>query len=396
MWDSRNGIPFQLKIRDEKMGDSLSDLISLVLRDLHVELGAKLVPFAGYEMPVQYPAGVFKEHLHTREAAGLFDVSHMGQVILRPKQDMETLGLAMEKIIPAAVIGLGEGRQRYGLFTNETGGILDDFMFANRGDYYSVVVNAACKQNDYAHLKKHLSDVAEIEILDNDRGLIALQGPKAVDALARIVPEAAEMKFMDNTVIKSRFGDIGIGRAGYTGEDGYEVSVENAHLDAFARALLAMDEVAPIGLGARDSLRLEAGLCLYGNDIDETTSPIEADLVWAIQKARRTGGEREGGFPGADRILKELAEGPTRIRVGLLPDGRAPVREGAPILNKNGEKVGIVTSGGFAPSADAPVAMGYVSPAYSAIGTELEAEVRGKNRPVVVAKTPFHTPQYKR
>ncbi|HEX9857983.1 MAG TPA: glycine cleavage system aminomethyltransferase GcvT, partial [Paracoccaceae bacterium] len=275
-----------------------------------------MVPFAGYEMPVQYPAGVMKEHLHTRGQAGLFDVSHMGQVILRPRGSLEALALGFEALMPVDVLGLAPGRQRYGMFTNDTGGILDDLMFANRGDHIFVVVNAACKAADIAHMQAHLSGVAEV-IPVTDRALLALQGPQAEAALARLVPGVAAMRFMDVASIDWQGASLWISRSGYTGEDGFEISLPEGSAEALARALLAMPEVAPIGLGARDSLRLEAGLCLYGHDIDTTTSPVEAGLVWAIQKARKVGGVRPGGFPGETRILEELATGPARLRVGL-------------------------------------------------------------------------------
>ncbi|THD81462.1 glycine cleavage system aminomethyltransferase GcvT [Aliigemmobacter aestuarii] len=369
----------------------MSDLKTLVLNDLHVGLAGKMVPFAGWSMPVQYPMGVMKEHLHTRAAAGLFDVSHMGQVILRPKAGMAALVAGFEAMMPVDVAGLAEGRQRYGLFTNDTGGILDDLMFANRGDHLFVVVNAACREADIAHMRVRLADVAEVEEI-TDRALLALQGPQAETALARLVPQVAAMRFMDVGV----FGDTWVSRSGYTGEDGFEISIPASGAEAFARALLEMTEVAPIGLGARDSLRLEAGLCLYGHDIDETTSPVEAGLTWAIQKARRAGGAREGGFPGADRILRELAEGPERQRVGLRPEGRAPMREGTELFAEDGTPVGRVTSGGFGPSQEAPIAMGYVATAHAAIGTRLLGDVRGKRLPVTVAAMPFHPTTYKR
>ena len=370
-------------------------LLRLGLHDLHVELGGKIVPFAGYEMPVQYPAGVMKEHLHTRAAAGLFDVSHMGQVILRPKGSMEALCLAFEALMPVDVLGLAEGRQRYGMFTNETGGILDDLMFANRSDHLFVVVNAACKTADIAHMTAHLAGVCDV-IPVTDRGLLALQGPLAEAALERLVPSVAAMRFMDVAVLESVFGELWISRSGYTGEDGYEISVPIGGATGLARALLAMDEVEPIGLGARDSLRLEAGLCLYGHDIDTTTSPVEAGLTWAIQKSRRTDGARAGGFPGATRILHELAEGPERLRVGLRPDGRAPMREGTALFAPDATPLGKVTSGGFGPSVEAPIAMGYVAASHAALGTLLEGEVRGKRLPVTVASLPFQPTTYKR
>ena len=371
------------------------EFLQLGVNDLHVALGGKMVPFAGYEMPVQYAAGVMKEHLHTRAAAGLFDVSHMGQVILRPKGSYADCALAFEALMPVDVLGVAPGRQRYGLFTNEAGGILDDLMFANRGDHLFVVVNAACKAADIAHMTAHLSGVCEV-IPVVDRGLLALQGPQAEAALARLVPGVAAMRFMDVAVLPWNGADLWISRSGYTGEDGFEISVADTQAEALARALLSQPEVLPIGLGARDSLRLEAGLCLYGHDIDTTTSPVEAGLTWAIQKARRTGGARAGGFPGAGRILRELAEGPARQRVGLRPEGRAPMREGTALFTSGGEGVGSVTSGGFGPSVEAPIAMGYVATALAATGTRLEGEVRGKKLPVVTADMPFQTTTYKR
>ncbi len=371
-----------------------SDLKRLPLHDLHVALGGRMVPFAGYEMPVQYPAGVMKEHLHTRDAAGLFDVSHMGQVILRPRAGLEPLMLAFEALMPVDVLGLKPGRQRYGLFTNADAGILDDLMFANRGDHLFVVVNAACKEADIAHMRANLSEVAEV-IAVTDRALIALQGPQAEAALARLVPGVAAMRFMDVATIDWNGAELWISRSGYTGEDGFEISVPENRTLAFAEALLAQPEVEPIGLGARNSLRLEAGLCLYGHDIDTTTTPVEAGLDWAIQKVRRTGGARAGGFPGDWRILPELEAGPSRRRVGLRPEGRAPMREETPLFHGEGA-VGAVTSGGFGPSVGAPVAMGYVPAAVAAPGTALTGEVRGKRLPVTVCELPFRPSTYKR
>lgn len=378
-------------VHPAESGAALADDLALLgLNDLHVALGGKMVPFAGYSMPVQYPAGVMKEHLHTRSSAGLFDVSHMGQVILRPKGSYEETARAFEALMPVDVLGVKPGRQRYGLFTNDQGGILDDLMFANRGDHLFVVVNAACKQADIAHMTAHLSGVCEV-IPVTDRALLALQGPKAEAALARLVPEVTAMKFMDVGV----YGDIWVSRSGYTGEDGFEISIPMAEAEAFAVKLLDMPEVMPIGLGARDSLRLEAGLCLYGHDIDTTTSPVEADLTWAIQKARRAGGDREGGFPGAERILRELAMGPARLRVGLRPEGRAPMREHTPLFAGD-VALGEVTSGGFGPSVEAPIAMGYVPAKYAETGTTLDGEVRGKRMPVTVTPMPFQPTTYKR
>lgn len=357
-----------------------------------------MMAFAGYDMPVQYPLGVMKEHLHTRANAGLFDVSHMGQILIRAKSgDVRDAALALEKITPVDVAGLGEGRQRYGLFTNASGGLEDDFMVANRGDHLYLVVNAACKHADLARIKTALSDTCEIEP-QFDRGLIALQGPAAEAALSALAPEAANMKFMDvrNLVIDGARAVVS--RSGYSGEDGYEISLDAADTDRVARALLADDRVEAIGLGARDLLRLEAGLCLYGNDIDQTTTPVEANLKWAIQKVRRKGGEREGGFPGAEVILSQFETGPERLRVGLQPAGKAPVRAGAELFaaESGGTPIGIVTSGGFGPSAGGPVAMGYVPAAMSATGTTLFAEVRGKRLEITVATLPFVQPTYKR
>jgi len=365
---------------------------------LHEELGGTMVEFAGYALPVRYPLGVMKEHLHTRAAAGLFDVSHMGQIALKPKSgDVADAAKALETLVPVSVLALGEGRQRYALFTNDQGGILDDLMIANRGDHLFLVVNAACKAADEAHLRAHLSDVCEIEAL-TDRALMALQGPQAEAALARLAPSVAEMTFMDVADVEIEGAGCIISRSGYTGEDGYEISCPADAAERIARALLAMEEVEAIGLGARDSLRLESGLCLYGHDLDETTTPVEGALSWAIQKVRRRGGEREGGFPGAEIVLEQLESGATRLRVGLLPAGRAPIREGAEIFAAEdaAEPIGAVTSGGFGPTLGAPVAMGYVPAALSAEGTRLFAEVRGKKLPMIVAKTPFITQNYKR
>ncbi len=378
-------------------GRRMSDLKRTGLYDLHLELGAKMVPFAGYEMPVQYPAGVMKEHIHTRENAGLFDVSHMGQVLVRPKSgDIADAALAFETLVPVSLLALKEGRQRYAMFTNDAGGIMDDLMVANRGDHLFVVVNAACKEADIAHMRANLSDSCEIEVI-GDRALLALQGPLAEAALNGIAP-VADMKFMDVAVVPSEFGDLWVSRSGYTGEDGFEVSVANDRAVAFARALLAAEGVEPIGLGARDSLRLEAGLCLYGNDIDETTSPVEAALEWAIQKVRRKGGAREGGVPGADRILNELENGTTRRRVGILPEGRAPMRAHTLLFASEdaAEPMGEVTSGAFGPTIARPMSMGYVATEFAKTGTRIFAELRGKRLPATIADMPFRPSTYKR
>lgn len=374
----------------------MSDLGKTPLYDLHVELGAKMVPFAGYEMPVQYKLGVMKEHLHTREKAGLFDVSHMGQVILRHEGGYGPVAQAMEGLVPVSLLPLGEKRQRYGFFTNAEGGILDDLMMTNRGDHMLVVVNAACKEADIAHMKAGLEGVEVAE--QRDRALLALQGPAAEEVLEPVAPGCDIMKFMDTGIFNSDFGELWVSRSGYTGEDGYEISVHATHAEALARHLLAHDAVEPIGLGARDSLRLEGGLCLYGHDIDEATSPVEGNLAWAIQKVRRSGGDRAGGFPGAERILNELDEGTPRLRVGLAPEGRAPMREGVQLFadEEGGEPVGHVTSGAFGPTVGAPVSMGYVPAELSRPGARLFGEVRGKRLPVRVAELPFVPANFKR
>lgn len=369
----------------------MTELKTTELEELHKSLGAKMVPFAGYSMPVQYSAGVMQEHLHTRSKAGLFDVSHMGQVLLHG----ETASAELEKLVPVSIMGLGEGRQRYGFFTNEDGGILDDLMIANRGDHLFVVVNAACKDADIAHMKANLN--CDIEVLEN-RSLLALQGPASESVLSQIIPDVAEMRFLDVRILPSAFGELWISRSGYTGEDGYEISVEDPQAVKLAEALIADDDVLPIGLGARDSLRLEAGLCLYGNDIDETTSPIEAGLNWAIQKVRRAGGDRAGGFPGADRILSEFESGTQRKRVGLLPEGRAPMRAGTQLFANEADttSIGEVTSGAFGPTIERPMSMAYVSPEYSEVDTVIFGDVRGKRLPVRISSMPFTPANFKR
>lgn len=363
---------------------------------LHRDLGGKMVAFAGYEMPVQFPLGVMKEHLHTRAQAGLFDVSHMGQVLIRHPQGYAGAAQAMEALAPVNLLGLGEKRQRYAMFTNPEGGIEDDLMIAHRGDEMVVVVNAACKEADIAYMRARLEGCEVEEV--TDRALLALQGPAAEAVLEPIAPGCDIMKFMDIGLFTSDYGVLWISRSGYTGEDGYEISVEAGQAEALARALLAHDAVEPVGLGARDSLRLEAGLCLYGNDIDSNTSPVEAGLSWAIQKARRAGGARAGGFPGEARILNELEHGVARLRVGLRPEGRAPMREGTQLFaaQDGGAPIGHVTSGAFGPTLGAPVSMGYVEAAFSREGTRLFGELRGKLQPVLVSAMPFTPNSFKR
>jgi aminomethyltransferase len=368
------------------------------LHALHLARGGKMVPFAGYDMPVQYAAGVLKEHLHTRAAAGLFDVSHMGQIALRPKSGrVEDAALALERLVPQDIVAVAPGRQRYAQFTNDDGGLLDDLMVANFGDYLFMVVNAACKAEDEAHLRAHLSDSCIIEPLA-DRALIALQGPKAGGALLRLGADVSAMKFMDSGPRGVAGFDCFASRSGYTGEDGFEISVPSANAESLVTKLLDNPDVLPIGLGARDSLRLEAGLCLYGHDIDTTTTPVEAALEWSVQKSRRSGGARAGGFPGAAKILAQLDGGASRRRVGLKAEGRAPVREGAVLFAdaSSSEPIGKVTSGGFGPSLNAPVAMGYVPVSFVAVGTTVFAEVRGQRLPLKVSPTPFVPNTYKR
>jgi aminomethyltransferase len=378
--------------------DDQSELKRTPLHALHVACGGKMVPFAGYDMPVQYPTGVLREHLHTRSAAGLFDVSHMGQIALRPKSGkVEDAALALERLVPQDILAIPAGRQRYAQFTNAEGCILDDLMVANFGNHLFLVVNAACKAPDEAHLRAGLSDVCVIEPLPN-RALIALQGPKAESVLAKLAADAPLMRFMDAGPRRIDGIDCFVSRSGYTGEDGFEISVPVEQAEALARALLAAGEVLPIGLGARDSLRLEAGLCLYGHDIDTSTTPVEAALEWSIQKSRRQGGARAGGFPGADKILNQLEKGAARRRVGLRPEGRAPVREGAPLFPDatSSEQIGAVTSGGFGPSLNAPVAMGYLPTSHAALGGTVFAELRGQRLPLRVAPMPFVPNTYKR
>jgi aminomethyltransferase len=359
------------------------------LFDLHVTLGAKMVPFAGYEMPVQYPLGVLKEHLHTRAAAGLFDVSHMGQIELRGAG----CDAALETLTCANVIDLAEGKQRYALFTDDAGGILDDFMVTRYSTHLMLVVNAGCKGADLAHLRKHLA--SQCEVLNRpDLALLALQGPKAEEVLGRLAPEVLQLSFMQACEANIAGVLTRVSRSGYTGEDGFEISV--GHLDAahLAGILLAQENVQPIGLGARDSLRLEAGLCLHGHDIDDSTNLLEAALEWSVGRARRPGGARAGGYPGAEIVEAQLSSGAPRRRVGLKPVGRRPVREGAAIQTVDGVPVGQVTSGGFGPSIGGPIAMGYVQS--NALDGELVAVVRNSPQPVEVTPLPFIPNRYRR
>lgn len=379
-------------VADSNSVESGDILETTALHALHVELGAKMVPFAGYDMPVQYPLGVLGEHLHTRTKAGLFDVSHMGQAFLIGP-DHETTAKALEALVPGDMLGLGLGQQRYTVLLTDDGGIIDDLMVTRSRSTdddgrLMLVVNASRKNVDYAHMESRLPSGVRLETRP-DRALLALQGPMAVDVLARHSPQAKDLSFMTATSGEFDGIDLHMSRSGYTGEDGYEISVAADKAEDVARALLAHDEVEPIGLGARDSLRLEAGLCLYGNDIDETTSPIEASIAWTIPKHRRESGD----FPGAERILRELADGPARKRVGILPDGKAPAR-GHTEIQVGGATIGEITSGGFGPTADGPVAMGYVAREHAKVGTELDLIVRGKPRAAKVAKLPFAPHRY--
>ena len=378
--------------------DSATDLKRTPLYDLHVRLGARMVAFAGYEMPVQYRSGILKEHLHTRTAAGLFDVSHMGQILLRPRSGrVEDAGRALEALVPGDMLGLAVNRQRYTLFTNAMGGILDDLMVSNRGDHLMLVVNAARKAADEAYLHSHLSVSCAIEPL-SDRALIALQGPKAEAVFAAFAPEMCAMAFMDVRTVSLLGANCVVSRSGYTGEDGFEISVPAETAEALCERLLCDPLVAPVGLGARDSLRLETGLCLYGSDLDETTTPVEAALEWTISKSRREGGERAGGFPGAEVILTQLMKGAERRRVGLKPEGRAPVRHGTCLFRASDDNtpVGVVTSGGFSPSLNVPIAVGYVPRDVAVADTRLFAEVRSRRLPVRVSELPFVPTRYKR
>lgn len=370
-----------------------TDLLTTPLYALHLELGARMVPFAGYAMPVQYPSGLMAEHRHTRDAAGLFDVSHMGQLRLVGPD----AAAALETLLPVDVQGLGLHKQRYGLLLNAQGGILDDLMFVNRGDDLFLIVNGACKVADIAHIQQHIGSRCQV-IPMPEQALLALQGPQAAAALGRLAPEVLGLVFMTGMAVQIDGIACYVTRSGYTGEDGFEISVPGTQAEALARKLLAQPEVEPIGLGARNSLRLEAGLCLYGNDMDDKTTPVEAALTWAIQKVRRTGGARAGGFLGADTVLAQL-DNPAllqRKRVGLIATERVPVREPAVLENMDGQQVGYITSGLLSPSLNQPVALGYVQPDYTAEGTELFAMVRGKPVPMKVSATPFVPARYYR
>ena len=361
-------------------------LLTTPLDALHRELGAKMVPFAGYAMPVQYPAGILKEHLHTRAAAGLFDVSHMGQAFLMGDDAVA----AFETLVPGDYQGLAEGKTRYTVLLNAQGGIMDDLMATRIPGGLYLVVNAACKTQDFAHIEAGTKGRATLTVL-HDRALIALQGPKAGEVLARMAPATADMTFMTFCKVDIAGIPCFATRSGYTGEDGFEISVPSDRAVELVKKLLAEPEVEPVGLGARDSLRLEAGLCLYGHDIDTQTTPVEGDIKWVVNKRRR----EQGGFPGADIILGQLTNGVERLRVGILPEGRAPAREGTEIQDLHGNAIGTVTSGGFGPSVGSPIAMGYVKTAFAAEGTAVNLIVRGKPLAAKVVKMPFTQKSYK-
>jgi aminomethyltransferase len=377
------------------MSADVAPLKRTSLHGLHVMLGAKLVPFAGYEMPVQYPSGILKEHLHTRAKTGLFDVSHMGQALLIGRNH-ETTANALEALVPGDILNLKPAQQRYTQLLNEDGGIIDDLMVTRPVDAWGdgtlfLVVNAARKDVDYAYLAERLPSEVRLEPKP-ERALLALQGPAAKDIIGSLAPDVAALRFMMARSSKIGGFDCHVSRSGYTGEDGFEISVASKHAVELARLLLSHEEVQPIGLGARDSLRLEAGLCLYGHDLNETTSPVEANLAWSIQKRRR----EQGGFPGAGRIQRELREGPTRLRVGIKPAGPAPARDGTEILSAAGEKIGVVTSGGFGPTVGGPIAMGYVAVAHARAGTPIQLVVRGRPLPAAISDLPFVRHRYAR
>jgi aminomethyltransferase len=373
-------------------------LLRTPLFDLHREMGARFAPFAGYEMPTQYPLGILKEHLHTRAAAGIFDVSHMGQIIVRPRRgELHIAQLALERIMPSDLVAFGLGQQRYSLLTNAEGGIIDDVIVGHCGDHLLMIVNASRRAADLAHLQAALAEDCILESLP-DRALIAVQGPASESVVVRSMPKAASLRFMEIRAGRLGGSSCTISRSGYTGEDGFEISVRAADAEPLARRLLAEPETTLIGLGARDTLRLEAGLCLYGADLDESTTPVEANLSWVIGKARRPGGERSGGFPGAERIFGQLEKRPVRMRVGVRPSDRTVIRAGTKLFAdaSASDGIGTVTSGGFGPSVNGPIAMGYLAAGYAVPHRLVYAEVRGRRIPTEVMPLPFVPHRYKR
>ena len=375
-------------------GSPAAPLLATPLHALHLELGARMVPFAGYDMPVNYPSGILAEHRQCRDAAALFDVSHMGQIRL-VADDLQQAALALETLVPMDVLGLGVGKQRYAFFTNAVGGLLDDLMVTRRENDLLLIVNAACKDADLHHLQAHIGHRCTVQALP-ERALLALQGPKAVTALARLNPGVSALTFMTGGAFALVGSDCYLTRSGYTGEDGFEISVPATHAEALARELLAQPEVAPAGLGARDTLRLEAGLCLYGHDIHAATTPIEAGLSWAIQKVRRAGGARAGGYPGANVIDAQLAGGVSKRRVGLLGLERVPVREGTELVDGQGQRIGRVTSGTLGPTVNQPIAMACIASDHATVSHEVFAMVRGKPLPMRVVALPFTPHRYVR
>ena len=381
-----------------KYGVNMAEKNKTTLYDLHLSLSAKMVPFAGYEMPVQYQSGVMKEHIHTRNCAGLFDVSHMGQIIIRPRNgNLLDVAASLEKLMPIDILDLPKNTQKYGFFTHDNGGIIDDLMVSNQGDHLFLVVNAGCKNTDIEHLKNNLDSNCLIEVIEN-RSLIALQGPKAESALSIFSNQIFDMCFMDTLKIQLLDFEAWISRSGYTGEDGFEISVPNDNINEFVKYLLNNEDVKPIGLGARDSLRLEAGLCLYGHDIDQNTSPTEAGLNWAISKKRRKNGSRSGNFLGAERILNEISYGTKIKRVGILPTGRAPMREGVELFKDLNDMtpIGRITSGGFGPTVQKAISMGYIQTDYASVGTKIFADIRGKRMEASITTLPFTNLNFKR
>lgn len=375
-------------------GSPAAPLLTTPLHALHRELGAKMVPFAGYDMPVNYPSGILAEHRQCRDAAALFDVSHMGQIRL-VADDLQQAALALETLVPMDVLGLGVGKQRYAFFTNAGGGLLDDLMITRRENDLLLIVNAACKDADLHHLQAHIGHRCTVQALP-ERALLALQGPKAVTALTRLNPGVSALTFMTGGAFTLVGSDCYLTRSGYTGEDGFEISVPATHAEALARELLAQPEVAPAGLGARDTLRLEAGLCLYGHDIHTATTPIEAGLSWALQKVRRAGGARAGGYPGANVIDAQLAGGVSKRRVGLLGQERVPVREGTELVDGQGQRIGRVTSGTLGPTVNQPIAMACIASDHADVSHEVFAMVRGKQLPMRVVALPFTPHRYVR
>lgn len=378
-----------IHLRDKKINTNSNLLAITPLHKLHQELGAKLVTFSGYEMPLQFPTGIIAEHMHTRNSAGLFDISHMGQIKITGKN----AALSLEKLVPSDILSLQPSQQCYTLFTNQEGGVLDDLIVINLDTSYLLIVNAACKQADFDHLQQLLSNQCNIEVL-SEQALLALQGPKAREVLARIFPTVEFLQFMN--VLQTEFKSVPcfITCSGYTGEDGFEISIPAELAEDLARMLLKQKEVLPIGLGARDSLRLEAGLCLYGHDLTTETSLIEAGLTWVVSKSRRPKGERAGGYLGAERITKQIVNGVEKLRIGMLPEGKAPIREGTMLFNDKDQYIGNVTSGNYSPSLKRPIAMGYVLSSHVELGTQIYANIRDKRIPLTITKLPFKQANY--